>query len=85
VTRDFILHLWRFLLRVDTAGSQVLLIDGNAQPIDEGANARFVRAQNTGPSGLAPEQMIAKACRIADSIWAVGVPVMMGGPHVTEY
>jgi len=28
--------------------------------------------------------MIAKAYRMADAIRAVGVPVVMGGPHVTE-
>src|SRR5229473_3569871 len=29
-------------------------------------------------------RMIAKAYRIADAVRAVGVPVVMGGPHVTE-
>ena len=29
-------------------------------------------------------RMIAKAYRMADAIRAVGVPVVMGGPHVTE-
>src|SRR5207244_5577633 len=29
-------------------------------------------------------RMIAKAYRIADAIRATGVPVVMGGPHVTE-
>jgi hypothetical protein len=53
--RDFMLHLWRFLLQALTPpGHEVFLIDGNAQPMDEAANARFVREQNDRPAGLAP-------------------------------
>jgi hypothetical protein len=29
-------------------------------------------------------RMIAKAYRVADAIRAAGIPVVMGGPHVTE-
>jgi radical SAM superfamily enzyme YgiQ (UPF0313 family) len=62
-----------------------LLIDGNAQPMDEAGIARFVREQHIGLVGIgAMTRMIAKAYRIADAIRAVGVPVVMGGPHVTE-
>src|SRR5258705_3528584 len=79
-------HLWMFLLQALTPpGHEVLLIDGNAQPMDEAALATFVREQNIGLVGIgAMTRMIAKAYRIADSIRAVGVPVVMGGPHVTE-
>jgi radical SAM superfamily enzyme YgiQ (UPF0313 family) len=62
-----------------------VLIDGNAQPMGESAIAQFVREQNIGLVGIgAMTRMIAKAYRIADAIRAVGVPVVMGGPHVTE-
>ena len=86
VTRNFMPHLWMFLLQALTpSGHQVLLIDGNAQPMDEVEIARFVREQNIGLVGIgAMTRMIAKAYRIADAIRAVGVPVVMGGPHVTE-
>ena len=86
VTRNFMPHLWMFLLQALTPpGHEVLLIDGNAQPMDEAAIAQFVRDQNIGLVGIgAMTRMIAKAYRIADSIRAVGVPVVMGGPHVTE-
>jgi radical SAM superfamily enzyme YgiQ (UPF0313 family) len=86
VTRNFMPHLWMFLLRALTPpGHEVLLIDGNAQPMDEAAIAQFVREQNIGLVGIgAMTRMIAKAYRIADAIRAVGVPVVMGGPHVTE-
>ncbi|MGB9335283.1 MAG: radical SAM protein [Candidatus Acidiferrales bacterium] len=86
VTRNFMPHLWMFLLQALTpSGHEVLLIDGNAQPMDEVEIARFVREQNIGLVGIgAMTRMIAKAYRIADAIRAVGVPVVMGGPHVTE-
>src|ERR1700674_758071 len=86
VTRNFMPHLWMFLLQALTPpGHEVLLIDGNARPMDEAAIAQFVREQNIGLVGIgAMTRMIAKAYRIADSIRAVGVPVVMGGPHVTE-
>ncbi len=79
-------HLWMFLLQALTpSGHEVLLIDGNAQPMDEDGIARFVREQNIGLVGIgAMTRMIAKAYRIADAVRAVGVPVVMGGPHVTE-
>src|SRR5438270_8081101 len=86
VTRNFMPHLWMFLLQSLTpVGHEVVLIDGNAQPMDEAGIARFVREENIGLVGIgAMTRMIAKAYRMADAIRAVGVPVVMGGPHVTE-
>ncbi len=86
VTRNFMPHLWMFLLQALTpAGHEVLLIDGNAQPMDEAQIAQFVRDQNIGLVGIgAMTRMVAKAYRMADAIRATGVPVVMGGPHVTE-
>src|SRR4029077_18145296 len=86
VTRNFMPHLWMFLLKSLTPpGHEVLLIDGNAQPMDEAGIASYVREQNIGLVGIgAMTRMIAKAYRMADAIRAVGVPVVMGGPHVTE-
>src|SRR5579863_8172685 len=86
VTRNFMPHLWMFLLKSLTPpGHEVLLIDGNAQPMDELQIAQYVRDQNIGLVGIgAMTRMIAKAYRIADAVRATGVPVVMGGPHVTE-
>jgi len=86
VTRNFMPHLWMFLLQSLTPpGHEVLLIDGNAQPMDEGGIARYVREQKIELVGIgAMTRMIAKAYRMADAVRAVGVPVIMGGPHVTE-
>src|ERR1700723_3149732 len=86
VTRNFMPHLWMFLLQSLTpAGHEVVLIDGNAQPMDEAGIARYVREQKIDLVGIgAMTRMIAKAYRMADAVRAVGVPVVMGGPHVTE-
>ena len=86
VTRNFMPHLWMFLLQALTpSGHEVLLIDGNAQPMDETEIAQYVRDQKIELVGIgAMTRMIAKAYRIADAIRATGVRVVMGGPHVTE-
>jgi radical SAM superfamily enzyme YgiQ (UPF0313 family) len=86
VTRNFMPHLWMFLLQALTpAGHEVLLIDGNAQRMDEAGIANYVREHNIGLVGIgAMTRLIAKAYRMADAIRATGVPVVMGGPHVTE-
>src|SRR5271156_5750609 len=86
VTRNFMPHLWMFLLQALTpSGHEVLLVDGNAQSMDEAGIAQFVRDNNIGLVGIgAMTRMIAKAYRVADAVRATGVPVVMGGPHVTE-
>src|SRR5258707_4580488 len=86
VTRNFMPHLWMFLLKALTPpGHEVLLIDGNAQPMDENAIARFVLEQNIGLVAIdAMTRMIATDYRMADAIRAVGVAVAIGGPHVTD-
>jgi len=86
VTRNFMPHLWMFLLQALTPpGHEVVLIDGNAQPMDEEGIARYVREHHIGLVGIgAMTRMIAKAYRMADAVRAAGVKVVMGGPHVTE-
>ena len=86
VTRNFMPHLWMFLLQTLTPpGHEVSLIDGNAQPLDERGIADYVREQNIGLVGIGGmTRMIAKAYRMADAVRAAGVKVVMGGPHVTE-
>ncbi len=86
VTRNFMPHLWMFLLQSLTpANHEVVLIDGNAQPMDEAGIARYVLEQKIDLVGIgAMTRMVAKAYRMADAVRAVGVPVVMGGPHVTE-
>src|SRR5438093_11351830 len=83
VTRNFMPHLWMFLLKALTPpGHEVVLVDGNAKPMNERQLVRFVREQEIGLVGIgAMTRMIAKAYRMGDAIRAAGVPVVMGGPH----
>ena len=86
VTRNFMPHLWMFLLKTLTPPEhEVLLIDGNAKAMDEEALVHFVKDQNIGLVGIGSmTRMIARAYRVADAIRTAGVPVVFGGPHVTE-
>ena len=86
VTQNFMPHLWMFLLQALTpSGHEVVLIDGNTQPMSDAELVQFVLARQVGLVGIgAMTRMIAKAYRVADAIRAAGVPVVMGGPHVTE-
>jgi radical SAM superfamily enzyme YgiQ (UPF0313 family) len=86
VTRNFMPHLWMFLLESLTpAGHEVVLIDGNTQPMSDAEVVRYVLDRKIGLVGIgAMTRMIAKAYRVADAVRAAGVPVVMGGPHVTE-
>src|SRR3989440_9298744 len=79
-------HLWMFLLKSLTPSEhEVLLIDGNARPMNEEELVRFIQQEQIGLVGIgAMTRMIARAYRMADAIRAAGVPVVMGGPHVTE-
>ena len=86
VTRNFMPHLWMFLLqRLTPPEHQVFLIDGNAEPMTEAQLARYVQVNNIGLVGIgAMTRMVARAYKVADAIRETGVPVVMGGPHVTE-
>jgi radical SAM superfamily enzyme YgiQ (UPF0313 family) len=86
VTRNFMPHLWMFLLKALTPpGHEVLLIDGNAKPLNDLELVQYIKDEKIGLVGIgAMTRMVAKAYRVADAIRAAGVPVVMGGPHVTE-
>jgi radical SAM superfamily enzyme YgiQ (UPF0313 family) len=86
VTRNFMPHLWMFLLQALTPPHhEVVLIDANARPMSDDEIVRFVREQKIELVGIgAMTRMVEKAYRVADAIRLAGVPVVMGGPHVTE-
>ncbi len=86
VTRNFMPHLWMFLLQSLTPPNHnVRLIDGNTQPMSDAELVRYVVENQIDLVGIgAMTRMIAKAYRVADAIRAAGVRVVMGGPHVTE-
>ncbi|MBI4852417.1 MAG: B12-binding domain-containing radical SAM protein [Acidobacteria bacterium] len=86
VTRNFMPHLWMFLLQSLTPPEhEVILVDGNTHAMNEEELVNFVREQKIGLVGIgAMTRMIAKAYRMADALRAAGILVVMGGPHVTE-
>ena len=86
ITQNFMPHLWMFLLQALTPPEhEVILIDGNTQPLTDVELVQFIQERRIGLVGIgAMTRMIAKAYRVADAIRAVGIPVVMGGPHVTE-
>lgn len=86
VTRNFMPHLWMFLLQAITPpGHEVTLIDANARAMSDEEIVKFVREQKIELVGIgAMTRMAEKAYRVADAIRAAGVRVVMGGPHVTE-
>src|SRR5437016_7839674 len=86
VTRNFMPHLWMFLLKgLTPPGHEVLLIDGNAKPMNDQELVHFIQEEKIGLVGIGSmTRMIQKAYRVADVVRAAGVPVVMGGPHVTE-
>ncbi|PYS45529.1 MAG: hypothetical protein DMF68_22075 [Acidobacteria bacterium] len=75
-----------FLLKALTpAGREVLLIDGNPRPMNEEELVRYVIKEKIELVGIgAMTRMVARAYNMADAIRGAGVPVVMGGPHVTE-
>jgi len=79
-------HLWMFLLKALTPpGHEVILVDGNAKPMDEDELVRFVRAEGVKLVGIGSmTRMIQRAYKMADALRAAGTLVVMGGPHVTE-
>src|SRR5437773_8366370 len=86
VTRNFMPHLWMFLLKALTPPEhEVILIDGNCEPMNDEELVRFAQEKGIGLVGIgAMTRMIQKHYRVADACRAAGSPVVMGGPHVTE-
>src|SRR3982750_2128137 len=86
VTRNFMPHLWMFLLQSLTPpGHEVILIDGNAKAMTREELVQFCRKENVGLIGIgAMTRMVARAYKVADALREAGFKVVMGGPHVTE-
>ena len=86
VTRNFMPHLWMFLLQSLTPkGHEVILIDGNAKAMTREELVRFCQDQEVGLVGIgAMTRMVARAYQVADALREAGIKVVMGGPHVTE-
>ena len=86
VTRNFMPHLWMFLLQSLTPKEhEVLLIDGNAKAMTRPELVQFCSDENIGLVGIGSmTRMVARAYLVADALREAGITVVMGGPHVTE-
>ena len=86
ITRNFMPHLWMFLLQALTPSDhEVVLIDGNAKAMTRDELVAFCREEQIGLVGIgAMTRMVARAYKVADSLRSAGFKVVMGGPHVTE-
>jgi radical SAM superfamily enzyme YgiQ (UPF0313 family) len=87
VTRNFLPQLWPFLLRQLTpAPHRVTIIDGNATRLSDQELARFITANHVDLVGMGFMTRTAqKAYATAAAIRKLsGVPIVLGGPHVTE-
>ncbi len=86
ITQNFMPHLWMFLLQSLTPpGHEVMLVDGNTQPMNDEELVQFALRLKIDLVGIgAMTRMVAKAYRVADALRAAGFRVVMGGPHVTE-
>src|ERR1700741_2069791 len=86
VTRNFMPHLWMFLLQALTPPHhKIVLIDANAKAMSDEEIVHFIKKEKIDLVGIgAMTRMAEKAYRVADAIRLAGVRVVMGGPHVTE-
>jgi radical SAM superfamily enzyme YgiQ (UPF0313 family) len=86
VTRNFMPHLWMFLLQSLTPKEhEVILIDGNAKAMTRAELVKYCKDENIELVGIGSmTRMVARAYQFADALRAAGIKVVMGGPHVTE-
>ena len=86
VTRNFMPHLWMFLLQALTPeGHEVMLIDGNAKAMAPDELVEYCLKEEVKLVGIGSmTRMVARAYLVADALRGAGIKVVMGGPHVTE-
>lgn len=86
VTRNFMPHLWMFLLQSLTPKEhEVILVDGNAKAMSREELVDYCLKENVGLVGIGSmTRMVARAYHFAEALRAAGITVVMGGPHVTE-
>lgn len=86
ITHSFMPTLWPHLLKALTPpGHQVITVDGNVVRLTPAELADYVRREQVDLVGIGGmTRTIHRSYAVADSMRALGVPVVMGGPHVTE-
>ncbi|MFQ5776832.1 MAG: B12-binding domain-containing radical SAM protein [Terriglobia bacterium] len=86
ITHSYMPTLWPHLLKALTPpGHEVITVDGNIIRLSPEELAHYVRREHIDLVGLGGmTRTIHRSYAVADSLRALGVPVIMGGPHVTE-
>ena len=87
ITDNFVPQLWPFVLkRLTPSEHRVTIIDGNAEHYSEQKLVDFILHNKVELVGMGfMTRMAQKAYRMAAAIRsATHVPIVMGGPHVTE-
>ena len=81
VTRNFMPHLWMFLLQSLTPeGHEVVLIDGNAKAMTNDELVRFCREEKVGLVGIGSmTRMVARAYKVADALRDAGFNTLIAG------
>jgi|SRR5205823_11818112 len=87
VTRNFMPHLWMFLLQALTPPQhKVHLIDGNAQPLSEADLKDFIARHQIRLVGIgAMTRMAARAYQMADAARAAGALVVWAARTSLRY
>jgi radical SAM superfamily enzyme YgiQ (UPF0313 family) len=86
ITHSYMPTLWPQLLKALTPpGHRVVTLDGNVVRLDLASLAEYVRRNRFDIVGIGGmTRTIHRSYAVADRLRAAGVPVVMGGPHVTE-
>lgn len=86
ITHSYMPTLWPHLLKALTPeGHEVITVDGNVIALGPEELVRYVRRQRVDLVGIGGmTRTIHRAYAVADQMRALGVPVVMGGPHVSE-
>ena len=87
ITKNYMPVLWPWLLQAYTPSEhQVTIIDGNAAKMSAGEIAELAKSQKIDLVGIgAMTRTIQTAYDAADQIRGKGIPVVLGGPHVSSY
>ncbi len=86
ITKNYMPVLWPWLLKALTPkGHEITIIDGNSDGFSPNEIAGLVRRQRIDLVGIGGmTRTIQSAYRAADEVRKLGVPVIMGGPHVSS-
>ncbi|TAM84698.1 MAG: B12-binding domain-containing radical SAM protein [Acidobacteria bacterium] len=86
ITHSYMPTLWPYVLKSLTPpGHTVTTLDGNVVRMDPAELAEYVSREKFDLVGIGGmTRTIHRSYAVADSVRAIGVPVVMGGPHVTE-